>query len=160
VLAKKLALVEGPSDSIILERAFLDAVGKSPADEKIDVVSMDGLTFKRALEVCKVLDRPAIALQDNDGNLPDDVQLTVKDLLTPGKRELLVSDPKDGNTLEPQLLAVNDVQLLRSILGVTDATDLSKWMSNNKTESALRILDSTESITFPDYINRAVELLR
>lgn len=160
VLARKLALVEGPSDAIILERAFRDAVGKVPSDSEIDIVSMGGLTFKRALQVCKALERQVIALQDNDGNTPGDIQALVSDLLAPGKRELLVSDPSNGNTLEPQILAVNSDALLRSILREENSADLSKWMSNNKTESALRILDSPESITFPDYINRAVELLR
>ena len=44
--------------------------------------------------------------------------------------------------------------------GVTSGTDLPTWMSNNKTESAIRIFDSAESVTFPDYINEAVDLLQ
>lgn len=160
VLARKLALVEGPSDAIILERAFIDAVGTSPPDGGVDIVSMDGLTFKRALEVCNALDRQAVALQDNDGNAPEEIQALVKDLLLTGKRELLVSDPEHGPTLEPQILAANGEELLRRVLKIANRADLSKWMLNNKTESAIRILDSSESIVFPDYINCAVELLK
>jgi hypothetical protein len=33
-------------------------------------------------------------------------------------------------------------------------------MSRNKTEAALRIFDAEECITYPDYILRAVDLLR
>ena len=52
VLASKLALVEGPSDTIALERAYKDRVGKMPSEDGINIVSMGGLTFERALELC------------------------------------------------------------------------------------------------------------
>ena len=44
--------------------------------------------------------------------------------------------------------------------GLIDRADLEAWMTNNKTEWALRLIDSAESITFPDYINEGVDLLR
>ena len=160
VLATKLALVEGPSDAIVLERAYLDATGNRPTDDGIDIVAMGGLTFGRALEVCHVLDRSVVALQDNDGRSPDEVRESVKEFLELGKRNLLVSDPSMGNTLEPQILAVNDENVMRKILGVTAKADLHTWMTNNKTESALLILDSPDPIACPDYISAAIELLR
>ena len=49
VLARKLALVEGPSDAIVLERAYRDKVGRMPIEDGVDIVSMGGLTFKRGL---------------------------------------------------------------------------------------------------------------
>jgi putative ATP-dependent endonuclease of OLD family len=160
ILARKVALVEGPSDGLVLERAFLDAEGKTPSQAGIDIISMGGLTFQRALEVCACLDRQAVALEDNDGRTVIEVQASVAHLLVAGKRELLVSDPDKGKTLEPQIIAVNDEALLRRVLRVSSAADLGKWMPNNKTEGALRILDASEPIEFPAYINRAVELLR
>jgi putative ATP-dependent endonuclease of the OLD family len=160
VLAEKVALVEGASDGIILERAFMDATGHQPVDAGVDIISMDGLTFKRALEVCAGLDRQAIGLQDNDGKTITEVRASVEYLLANGKRELLVSDPASGKTLEPQLIAVNEPEILRKVLRLTPTADLSTWMHNNKTEAALRIFDATEAIYFPEYINRAVELLK
>jgi len=160
VLANKLALVEGPSDTIALERAYKDRVGKMPSEDGIDIVSMGGLTFKRALELCACLDRQAVALQDNDGRSPGDIRRAVGHLLVNGKRTMLVSDPASGKTLEPQICSVNDEQVLRRVLRITDQADPQTWMTNNKTEWALRLLDADESITFPDYINEAVDLLR
>ena len=160
VLATKLALVEGPSDAIVLERAYLDATGTHPTDVGIDIVAMGGLTFGRALELCQRLDRSVVVLQDNDGRAPDEVRESVKDFLERGKRELLVSDQSSGTTLEPQLIAINDESLLRKVLGVASNADLNTWMTNNKTESALRILDSPDSIAYPDYISEAIELLK
>jgi putative ATP-dependent endonuclease of the OLD family len=160
VLAPKLALVEGPSDTILLERAYRDAAGKLPLEDGIDVISMGGLTFKRALELCACLDRQAVALQDNDGSSVDEIEAEVQHLLAPNKRVLLVSDPRSGKTLEPQVVAVNPDDLLRRILGCADAVDLVGWMTRHKTEAALRIFDAKEKITFPDYISKAVQLLQ
>lgn len=159
VLADKLALVEGPSDAMIFERAFRDAQHQTPAALGVDVVSMDGLSARRALELCAALERDAVVIQDNDGRDPDDVRAPVADLLIPTRREMLVSDPAAGTTLEPQLIAVNDETLLRRVLGVRDHADLATWMRNNKTEGALRILEHAEAVTYPEYMRRAVDLI-
>src|SRR5205823_859600 len=103
-LAKKVALVEGPSDAIIFERAFLDETGKLPIDGGIDVISMGGLTFKRALELCAALERSAAALLDNDGKAPSQIRERLDGLLVDGVRELFVGEPEAGRTLEPQLV--------------------------------------------------------
>jgi putative ATP-dependent endonuclease of OLD family len=160
VLAQKVALVEGPSDQIILERAFKDETGRLPAEAGIDIITMGGLTFKRALEVCSCLDRQAVALQDNDGKSVVEITDQVAHLTKPGHRELLVSEPEKGETLEPQIAAVNDPAVLRSILQVTGRADPTTSMTNNKTEAALRIFDSPIRITFPSYIYEAVARLR
>ena len=160
VLAAKLALVEGPSDALILERAFRDAAGKAPLDAGVDIVSMGGLTFKRAFEVCACLGRQAVGLQDNDGNLPEDILEAVQHLVDPPRRVLIVSDRARGPTLEPQMIAANDGATLRRVLGLTEHADLATWMRNNKAEAALRILDATERVAYPDYIEEAVGLLR
>ncbi len=55
VLAYKLALAEGPSDTIALERAYKDKIGRMPSEDGIDIISMGGLTFKRAFELCACL---------------------------------------------------------------------------------------------------------
>lgn len=160
VLAERLVLVEGPSDALFLERAIRRRLGRSPLELGIDIVSMGGLTFKRALEVCACLDRDAIALQDNDGRAEDEVVAGVAKLLDPHRRTMVVSDPDFGPTLEPQIMAVNDHAVLRRALGIADHADVATWMRNDKAEAALRLLDFDEQINLPSYIEKAVELLR
>src|SRR5262249_32911526 len=135
VLADKVALVEGASDAIVLERAYKDKASRLPIDDGIDIVSMDGLTFKRALELCACLDRQAVALQDNDGHSQDEVRTSVDHLLAEAKRIMLISDPAKGKTLEPQICTANDEALLRRVLGLTDRASPETWMTNNKTEA-------------------------
>ena len=160
VLADRLALVEGPSDALVLERAIRDATGKAPLDLGVDIVSMGGLTFRRALEVCSCLERQVVALQDNDGKEPTSVVAPIEHLLHPPTRVLFVSDPSNGPTLEPQVIAANDDATLREVLGLTDRVDLATWMRNNKSEAALRILDADQRIRYPAYILEAVAVLQ
>jgi putative ATP-dependent endonuclease of OLD family len=156
VLANRVVLVEGPSDVMIFERAYRDATGASPSDHGVDVISMGGLTFKRALELCGALDRDATVLQDNDGRPPADIRAGLQELLKDGKRQLFVGDPSDGETLEPQMVTANGEDKLREVLKLREDTDVGLWMSRNKTEAALHIHDSRSKIVMPSYITEAV----
>ena len=158
-LAKKVVLVEGPSDEILFERLFKDAYGKLPMQMGIDVLSMRGLSLKRCLEFCAALDKPVAALRDNDGHDPTTLTSELEKWLDGGKRKVFIGDPKCGNTLEPQLLFFNSEESLRKILGITAHADINKWMAREKTEAAIRIAESEFSITPPDYIKQAVSFI-
>lgn len=161
VLGRRVVLVEGPSDEIIFKRCFLDETGCSTDEKMIDVISMGGITFKRALELCTLLDREVVALQDNDGNSPEAIRSEpeLAQFLSP-KRHMCIGEPLKGETLEPQLINFNSVETMRRVLGLRTQDDPTTWMPNHKTESALRISQSLEKITFPDYIREAVDLLQ
>jgi energy-coupling factor transporter ATP-binding protein EcfA2 len=160
VLAERAVLVEGPSDEIVFQRAFRDTSNVDPADVGIDVIAMGGLTSRRALELCAALDRDVVVLQDNDDRETDAITEPVKEFLKPGERTLLISDPADGRTLEPQMVNANDPGTLRSALGLSDDADLTTWMTNNKTDAALAILDAKEKLKYPKYIVDAIALLK
>jgi putative ATP-dependent endonuclease of the OLD family len=156
VLATRLVLVEGPSDEMVFKRGFKDRHGKFPEDVGIDVVSMSGITFKRALELCALLDRDVVALQDNDGTPAQEILDEIAEF-TSGKRQMFVGDPIDGNTLEPQLISANGEQGMKTLLRLRDQDSPVTWMPNHKTEAALRILKSDEQVVMPSYIARAIE---
>jgi putative ATP-dependent endonuclease of OLD family len=159
VLADRAVLVEGPSDVMIFERAYRDATGVAASNHGIDIISMGGLTFKRALELCAALGRDATVVQDNDGRPPGEILAVLGDLLEDGKRQLFAGEPSDGETLEPQLVTANGGEALRGVLKLGADTDVELWMSHNKTEAALRIHDSTTQIAMPSYIAEAVASL-
>lgn len=159
VLAHKLVLVEGPSDEILFERFFKDLYGKHPMELGIDVMSMHGLTLKRCLELCTAIDRPVAVLRDNDGEDPEILREAVTELLETGKRELFIGTKEAGKTREPQLMACNSDESLRKILEVTDRAILGKWMSREKTEAALLIAKSKETVNPPPYMIAAAKFI-
>lgn len=159
VLAARLVLVEGPSDEMIFERAFRDKTGRTTAEAGLDVVSMGGISFARALELCAKLDRPVIALQDNDGSTIAEILEPLEGFLS-DSRKMCVGDKTLGKTLEPQLITANSTATMKTLLNLRSQDNPETWMPNHKTETALRILESDQTITFPPYIIEAVELAK
>lgn len=161
VLAVRFVLVEGPSDEMLFERFYQDATGNRPIEDGIDVFSMRGLSLARCLEVAKLLDKQCAVLRDNDGQQPSDLVAKLDDLVDGTRRKVFIGDPTLGETLEPQVLAANpDETKMRRVLGVTVRANLETWMSNAKTEAALRIADSDENLTPPPYFKEAIEFIR
>ena len=62
------------------------------------------------------------------------------------------------NTLEPKLLKANSLNLFNLIFGTQYANedDLRKYMKHNKTECAMAIFNTSETIVFPNYIMEAI----
>lgn len=158
-LANKIVLVEGPSDEIVFERIFTDIYGKRPMECGVDVFSMRGLSLKHCLEFCAALNKTVATLRDNDGTDPAELRTYVQDWLVEGKRELFIGKVTEGETLEPQLIHFNCEDSLRKILKISVRADLSKWMTREKTECALRILESRDNIIPPEYMRIAAEFI-
>jgi predicted ATP-dependent endonuclease of OLD family len=160
VLASKLVLVEGPSDEMLFERAFCDKHGKTPIELGVDVLSMAGVSLARALELCAAVDRKVAGIRDNDGKEASHWEAKVNCYLEPAKRQLFVGHPANGETLEPQLLHVNDDAALRALFQISDDTKPTiDWMKENKTEAALRLAEAQTPIGFPDYLKKAIEFV-
>ncbi len=168
-LAAKAILVEGDSDELIVQRAYMDANGgRLPIQDGIDVISV-GTAFLRFLELAEVLKIPVAIVTDNDGDTTkiekkyaafsksSTVRICFDSVVDTGL--LTISGkPYNYNTLEPKLLKANDRTILNTVLGTSANTDdeLRIHMRANKTESALAIFNSKTPITYPDYIMKAI----
>ncbi|MGS0974749.1 ATP-dependent nuclease [Burkholderia glumae] len=168
-LADKAILVEGDSDELVVQRAYMDAHGgRLPIQDGIDVISV-GTAFLRFLELARALQIPVTVVTDNDGDTA-----AVEKKYAAYKGEAFVNicfDPVvdsgsltvkgktfNYNTLEPKILKTNGLATLNSVLGTSAKTEdeLRVHMRANKTESALSIFNSTTPISYPDYIKRAI----
>lgn len=160
VLAKKVILVEGPSDELIVQRAYLDAhAGHLPINDGIDVINVRGLSFKRFLDIAKLLKRPAAVVTDNDDSPATDIAARYSDYTSESFITIHVGTDGNGRTLEPQLLAANDRASLNAILDKDFDTDqkLLDYMKSNKTTVGLAVFNATTSIAMPEYIQNAVQ---
>ena len=72
--------------------------------------------------------------------------------------EICYDKDNDYKTLEHQVAKVNDLEKLNRILERTESDEASmiEFMANNKTESALILFETEETITIPEYIKKAV----
>lgn len=160
VLADKFVLVEGPSDEILFERFYKDKTQHRPIEDGIDVFSMRGLSLGRCLEVARLIGKQCAVLRDNDGQSPAEIVAKLGQLADEERRKVFISDPIFGSTLEPQILAANPNEAtMREALNVADRADLETWMTNNKTEAAIRIADSSVTLAPPLYFSEAIDFI-
>lgn len=157
ILAKRAILVEGPSDELIVQKAYKMKHGCLPLEAGIDVISVQSLAFKRFLEIAVLLGVTADVVTDNDGDL-DKLKAKYKDYLERDAIRILYDDNTLFPTLEPQLLKANGRDKVNKILKREFADDdaLKAYMKDNKTECALRFFETDLSWDVPEYIQRAV----
>ncbi|NGO62480.1 AAA family ATPase [Rhizobium daejeonense] len=158
VLSKRAILVEGPSDELVVQKAFHRKHGKMPLEAGVDVISVSSLAFKRFLEIADVLKIKVDVVTDNDGSVAK-LKEKYKDYLPHGHISIQFDPRESDNTLEPQLLAENGRQMLNDILGKSYATDaeLLRYMESNKTEVALKLFETDKVWKVPEYIQRAIQ---
>jgi energy-coupling factor transporter ATP-binding protein EcfA2 len=159
VLAKRVILVEGPSDELVLQRAFYNAHGKMPLEVGVDVISTRGLSFKRFLDIARPLRKPVAVVTDNDGKDRGAVENRYLDYTKGTEITIHVGEPGAGSTLEPQLINSCGRETLNKLFNTTCLSDddLGTYMRDNKTACALKIFESGESVVLPQYIRDAVE---
>ena len=98
-------------------------------------------------------------MRDNDGIDPEELRKDLDNFLKKGIIELFIGDINSGETLENQLLKCNSEEKIRSILDIKDMANTLKWMTRNKTESAIRIAESKEKINSPNYMELAADFI-
>lgn len=173
ILCSKAILVEGDSDELVVQKAYmLQNRNKLPIEDGVDVISV-GTSFLRFLEIAEKIKKPVVVITDNDGDVEALKKKYQNFLGENAKKSLCIcfdetvdtGDLEIGkkkfnyNTLEPKMLKANGLQKMNAIIGTKfkDESDMHKHMHSNKTECALKVFDTTEQINFPDYISNAIE---
>jgi putative ATP-dependent endonuclease of OLD family len=163
ILSKRAILVEGPSDELVVQKAFMKHNHeKLPIENEIDVISV-GTSFLRFLEITVKIGKPVHVVTDNDGDYLNKVKKKYEQYEKCATVTICADDNDDLKTLEPQIVHANKARLtdLRAVLGLKkeeypDADSIAVYMQNNKTECALRLFESKVDLDFPKYILRAV----
>ncbi len=172
ILCKKAILVEGDSDELVVQKAYMvKNKDKLPIEDRIDVISV-GTSFLRFLEIAEKLNKTVTVVTDNDGavealkkkyenyldtNRKPNITICFDEIEDSG--DLEVGGKKfNYNTLEPKLLKGNGLESMIAILGTdhSEVDELHKYMKSNKTECALKVFDATMEVVFPQYILDAI----
>jgi putative ATP-dependent endonuclease of OLD family len=173
ILCKKAILVEGDSDELVVQKAYMISnAGKLPIQDEIDVISV-GTSFLRFLEIAVLINKPVTVVTDNDGdveavnrkysdylgdNVKEGIKICFDPIVDEGDLHIGKNNPFNYNTLEPKLLKVNELSKFNTIFGTeyTDVDDMYKFMKSKKTDCALKIFETAESVVFPEYIADAI----
>ncbi|GAB6107996.1 ATP-dependent nuclease [Fusibacter bizertensis] len=175
ILCNKAILVEGDSDELVIQKAYMDAnKNKLPINDGVDVISV-GTSFLRFLEIAEKIGAKVVVVTDSDGNIEalkkkyanyigdnkkENINICYDEIID--ETEIILDNGKkmNMNTLEPIMIRENGLIKMNSILETdyTDIIELQKYMKTNKTECALKIfMSETGSIVFPDYILEAIK---
>ena len=172
ILCKKAILVEGASDELVIQKAYMkENGGRLPIEDNIDVISV-GLSFLRFLEIADKLNLNVAVVTDNDGDieaierkydnyLGDKAKPNIRICFDPYVDDCddIEGEKSNCNTLEPKLVKINGLEKMNEVLETeyVNLPDLHKYMRSNKTECALRIFNYSEEFTFPQYILDSIE---
>lgn len=164
LLCEKAIFVEGDSDELIVQKAFmLKNNGDLPIEKGIDVISV-GTSFLRFLEIANKINKKVAVVTDNDGDYKNKITKKYKIYKDSASIKIFADNRNNLNTLEPQIVDANKDRLFDfcNILNI-DNTEystidtISKYMQKHKTDCALAIFDTLESVKFPEYINKVIE---
>lgn len=168
VLAEKVILVEGPTDELIIQRAYMDEYGKLPIEDGIDVIVVDSLAFKRYCDIAVLLKKKMVIVTDNDGNIQKNINEKYSEYLDKTNLVFIYEENEILDTIEPSVLEVNckndkPTELFKNVISKNGSMknkskqEVLSFMTENKAEWALRVLESEEKINYPEYIIDAIK---
>jgi len=173
ILCKKAVLVEGDSDELVVQKAYMAAnCGRLPIEDQVDVISV-GTAFLRFLEIAEEISKPVCVVTDNDGdvaalkskyekyigeNMKAYISICFDICEDSGSLILGKGHNFNYNTLEPKILKANGLKTLNAVFGKTFTTEdeMHRFMNANKTSCALMIFETPREVTFPTYIMDAI----
>lgn len=171
VLAEKVILVEGPTDELIIQRAYKDKYDRLPIDDGIDIIVVDSLAFKRYLEIAKLLKKKVVVVTDNDGDREKNVIKKYKDFIDADNIFFSVEQDNALHTIEPSVLNVNckngePSEIFKRAISIQDSMlhktkeEILQYMTKNKSEWAMRVFDATGNIEYPENIIDAIDKIK
>ena len=161
LLSRQCILVEGPSDELIVQRAYKDKYDKLPLEDGVDVISVGSLAFERFLEIAEILELNVRVITDNDADvaaLKTKYEKYLNEVSHPSIK-ICYSDNEALPTLEPQILSANSLNGINAILGTkhTNEIALLNFMRRNKTNCALKLFETNQKWVIPGYIADALK---
>lgn len=167
VLAEKVIFVEGPTDELILQRAYMDMKGHLPIKDGIDIIVVDSLAFKKYCAIAVMIGKQISIVTDNDGNIKG-LKERYSDYIDNPLTRFFYEKNETFNTLEPSVLNANceddgvPTTKFKNIVNRKSKNvqlsfeEMSSFMQKHKTEWAMRVFDSEEKIEYPEYIIDAI----
>lgn len=157
LLSSKTILVEGDAEYIVIDAFFYKITGISLDNANINVISVDGTSFNRYLEIAKRLGIKTAVIRDNDGDPKTNCIDLHANFISPSVKIFFDPDP-ERSTFEKCLYRDN-VVFCDALWGVERRTlTVENFMLSNKTIVAFGLLEKgLEGFTVPQYIKEALQ---
>lgn len=160
-LCKKAILVEGDAEFILLDALYKNsAKGANINVDGIHVISVDGTSFKRYLELAKLLGIKVAVIRDNDGDYQVNCVANYADYASTSIK--VFADPDDARRTFEVCMYQDNKAICDGLFQAGRKTlTVEEYMLNNKTDAAFQLLEEKGSeLVVPGYIQQAVTWIR
>lgn len=160
ILSKKVVLVEGDAEYILMESFFEKETGQKIEDFDVHIISVGGTSFKRYLDIAQLLGIKTAVVRDNDG----DFQLNCVDRYedyADDNIQIFYPDDNDISTFEISIFQINEAICNELFLAGRKTLTVQEYMLKNKADVAFELLDKkTGEVEVPEYIKNAIEWIK
>ncbi|MBI5920494.1 MAG: AAA family ATPase [Betaproteobacteria bacterium] len=160
-LCNKAILVEGDAEFILMDALYKNsAKGASISADGIHVISVDGTSFKRYLELAKLLGIKVAVIRDNDGDYLGNCVSNYADYASASIQ--VFADTDDARrTFEVCMYQDNKAICDGLFHSGRKTLTVDEYMLKNKTDAAFQLLEKKGSeLVAPGYIQQAVTWIR
>lgn len=163
ILAKKAILVEGAAEYILMNEFYKRKIGHEPHKDDVTIISCNGKTFGRYLEIAQPLNKTVSVVTDNDKEFAKNITQKYKDYADAKNIKVFADEDNENHTFEVCLFNENEEFFAKNPITQSKNTDTQNYMLNNKAEAAFRLLNLlqdenvTKNFTTPKYIEDAIE---
>jgi putative ATP-dependent endonuclease of OLD family len=160
ILSKKVVLVEGDAEYILAEALFKNTTSEDLQNQDIHIISVDGTSFKRYLDIAKILDIKTAVVRDNDGKYQENCVDRYSDYISDSIR--VFSDSDNARSTFEICIYQDNTMICDELFGVGRRTlTVQEFMIGNKAEVAYLLLDKKGSqIVPPQYISDAFQWIK
>ncbi len=155
VLSKKVILVEGDAEYILMEAMYRNFAKKELNDSGVHVIAVGGTSFKRYLDLAKTLAIKTVVITDNDGAIED---LTQKYADYAAIKTIKICYDLDKTKRTFEICVYADNKAICDEVFTTKKLPAQEYMLKNKADSAFELLEKKAcAITVPQYIQEAIQ---
>lgn len=160
-LSKKVILVEGDAEFILIEQLYSKhSGGSSLAEDGVHVISVGGTSFKRYLELARLLGVRVAIIRDNDKDWQRNCVDNYDEFRMDNVRIFADQDDR-RSTFEICVYEDNMALCDRLFASARRSLDVQEYMLANKADAAFDLLDEgAAELCAPSYIQDAIAWIR
>lgn len=167
LLSKKVFLVEGATEFLLLPMFYKQITGHTIEKDGISIISCNGISYKRYLEIAKATDKKIAVITDND-ETPKKIMKANDFNQSNILQHIFMGATTDEWTWEACIYKVNKKELDKMIpvqpgaeykFHGKDYGPVLGYMLKHKVDTAYQMLTSNISFVVPQYIEEAIKWL-
>jgi putative ATP-dependent endonuclease of OLD family len=159
ILSKKVILVEGDAEYILME-AFFEQEGSRLEKSDVHIISVGGTSFKRYLDIAKLLNIRTAVIRDNDNDCQHTCIEAYKGYIS-DQIKVFYDSNNNRSTFEVCVYEDNK-QICEAMFSVGRKTlTVQEYMLKNKADVAFELLEKQSSFMVPpSYIKEAIKWIK